>query len=49
MGLLLAMSYYYECKFESTAALVVCSINQCSEAPVALSAGHPPGKRKFLP
>lgn len=47
MGLLPAMSYY-ECKFEGMAALVVCSVNQCSEASIALSAGHPPGKTKLL-
>lgn len=47
MGLLPAMSYY-ECKFEGMAALVVCSVNQCSEASITLSAGHPPGKTKLL-
>lgn len=47
MGLLPAMSYY-ECKFEGMAALVVRSVNQCSEASIALSAGHPPGKTKLL-
>lgn len=47
MGLLPAVSYY-ECKFEGMAALVVCSVNQCSEASITLSAGHPPGKTKLL-
>lgn len=48
MGLLPAMSCY-ECKFEGMAVLVVHSVNRCSEVPIALSAGHPPGKTKLLP
>lgn len=49
MDLLLTMSYYSECKLKGMALLVVCSINQHSEAPTALSAVHPSGKRKILP
>lgn len=49
MDLLLAVSYYSECKLKGMALLVVCSISQHSEAPTALGAVHPSGKRKILP
>lgn len=47
MDLLLAVSYS-ECTLKGMAMLVVCSINQHSEALTALGAVHPSGKRKFL-
>lgn len=49
MDLLLAMTYCSECKLKGMAALVVCSINQHSEAPLHLVLCIPLGNGCSVP